>query len=64
VGSKEAAPKKEGRRMKVNPVPNDPAGLVVFAQAMAAVVSERSDELGISRDAEALLLGYSAGAIR
>ena len=41
--------------MKTNPVPDDPAGLVAFAQAMAGVLSERSDELGISRDAEALL---------
>jgi hypothetical protein len=41
--------------VKTNPVPGDPAGLVVFAQAMAAVLSERSDELGISRDVEALL---------
>jgi len=28
---------------------------VAFAQAMAAVLSERGDELGISRDTEALL---------
>jgi len=41
--------------MKTNPVPSDPAGLVVFAQAMATILSERSDELGISRDVEALL---------
>ena len=41
--------------MKTNPVPGNPAGLVGFAQAMAAVLSERSNELGISRDVEALL---------
>ena len=51
----EAAPKKGETRMKTNPVPNDPAGLVAFAQAMATVLSERSEEFGISRDVEALL---------
>ena len=40
----EAAPKKGETRMKTNPVPNDPAGLVAFAQVMAAVLSERSEQ--------------------
>ena len=51
----EAAPKKGETGMKTNPVPNDPAGLVAFAQAMAAVLPERSEEFGVSRDVEAPL---------
>jgi hypothetical protein len=54
-GSQMRRPEERETRMKTNPVSNDPAGLVAFAQAMATVLSERSDELGISNDVEALL---------
>jgi hypothetical protein len=41
--------------MKTNPLPNDLAGLVAIAEAVAAVLAERQAELGISTDLEALL---------
>jgi hypothetical protein len=41
--------------MKTKPLPNDLAGLVAIAEAVAAVLAERQAELGISTDLEALL---------
>ena len=41
--------------MKTKPLPNDMAGLVAIAEAVAAVLAERQAELGISTELEALL---------
>ena len=41
--------------MKTKPLPNDLAGLVAIAEAVAAVLAERQAELGISTELEALL---------
>ena len=41
--------------MRTNPLPDDADELVALAQAIATVLSEKRDELGISTDFEALL---------
>src|SRR6476646_5136790 len=48
--------------MKTKLLPKDPYGLVAFAEALAAVLSKKREELGISLDVEALLRASIGGA--
>jgi len=48
--------------MKPNPLPQDADALVAFAEAVATVLSEKRDQLGISMDIEALLRASIAAA--
>ena len=48
--------------MKPNPIPEDADVLLAIAENIAAVLSEKRDELGISTDVEALLRVSIAGA--
>ena len=47
--------------MKANPLPKDADALLALAENIAAVLSEKHDELGISNDVEALLRASIAG---
>jgi hypothetical protein len=64
MGRNKAAPEQRRVKMKTNPLPNDLAGLVATAEALAAVLAERQEELGISSDLEALLRASIAAAQR
>jgi hypothetical protein len=48
--------------MKTKLLPKDPYGLVAFAEALAAVLAKKREELGISIDVEALLRASIGGA--
>src|SRR5215471_5991849 len=48
--------------MKTKLLPKDPYGLVAFAEALAAVLAKKREELGMSIDVEALLRASIGGA--
>jgi hypothetical protein len=48
--------------MKITPLPEDAEALIAFAEAIATVLSEKKEELGISTEVEALLRASIASA--
>jgi hypothetical protein len=48
--------------MKVSPLPEDADALIAFAEAIATVLSEKKEELGVSTELEGLLRASIASA--